>query len=111
MISDESAPSELAQTITQLWQDALCLNTINRDDNFFELGGHSLLLTQIVAQLRKQLTLDLSISAFFNAPTIAGWLDIIEATHTKAIPHVTPLKRSDYKISLTDLNTKIGQTG
>jgi acyl carrier protein len=46
-------------------------------DNFFELGGHSLLATQLLARLYKTFKIDISLRAFFEAPTVAGLASVL----------------------------------
>ena len=41
-------------------------------DNFFELGGHCLLAARLLSRVRRAFELDLSLQAFFEAPTVEG---------------------------------------
>jgi amino acid adenylation domain-containing protein/non-ribosomal peptide synthase protein (TIGR01720 family) len=59
--------SELAE----LWQNLLDVQQVGRQDNFFELGGHSLLGIQLVAQIRRDLKLELPLRALFESPVLA----------------------------------------
>jgi acyl-CoA synthetase (AMP-forming)/AMP-acid ligase II len=56
---------------------ATCAEVLRREipgvhENFFALGGDSMLATRAVARLRTLLRVDISILAFFDAPTVAG---------------------------------------
>ena len=45
---------------------------------FFNLGGHSLLAMQVLARIRQQFEVDISIRSFFDVPTIEGLAREIE---------------------------------
>jgi len=67
------APRNAAERqIAKIWQDVLKVPQISINDNFFELGGQSLLATQVTSRIREMFRLDLELSMFFKAPTIAG---------------------------------------
>ena len=63
----EVAPETLA--VMAFWRELLGADVIEPGDNFFELGGHSLLGTMVLARIREQFGVDLSIRAIFEAPT------------------------------------------
>ena len=46
------------------------LEQVGIDDNFFNLGGHSLLAIQIVLRINRQLSVNLPVSALFEAGDI-----------------------------------------
>ncbi len=58
------------ETVARLWSDVLHFDQISIHDNFFKLGGHSLLATQVVYRLRDIFQIDLSLSTFFESPTL-----------------------------------------
>jgi hypothetical protein len=65
--SAETTPETLA--VMAFWRELLGADVIEPGDNFFELGGHSLLGTMVLARIREQFGVDLSIRAIFEAPT------------------------------------------
>ncbi|HSX86564.1 MAG TPA: amino acid adenylation domain-containing protein [Pseudomonas sp.] len=78
----ELAPPRTAQerALAQVWQAVLGLQAIGIHDNFFALGGHSLLATQLVARLRRQLSIELPLRVVFEAPTIAQMAERLPAS-------------------------------
>ncbi|WP_395308390.1 amino acid adenylation domain-containing protein [Mycobacterium sp. AMU20-3851] len=64
--------SELERTLADLWEDLLGFGGVGADDPFFELGGNSLLATRLVTRVNTELGAALSITEFFESPTIAG---------------------------------------
>jgi thioesterase domain-containing protein/acyl carrier protein len=69
------------EILVQLWAELLGHEKIGTEDNFFELGGHSLLAMRLVAQVRKVLSVSLSLRFLFEEqPTIASMAAMIIAT-------------------------------
>lgn len=67
------APSSaIEQTVAEIWQESLGIESIGIQDNFFHLGGDSLLAVQIVSRLRDAFSVELSLQTLLSdAPTIA----------------------------------------
>jgi acyl transferase domain-containing protein len=63
--------NDLEEAIAAVWRKLLGIAEIGIYDNFFDLGGDSLLATQVVAQLRPVLQVEVSLRDFFDRPTIA----------------------------------------
>ena len=78
--SDYVAPrGELEHKLVLIWQDCLGFAPIGVHDNFFELGGHSLIATQLVFQIRELFPVELPLHSLFEAPTVAGLAELLEA--------------------------------
>ncbi len=73
-------PTEAA--LAEIWSLALGVNRVGVSDNFFELGGHSLMASRILAQLRREFDIDLTLREFFELPTIAELAPAIDGFHT-----------------------------
>jgi hypothetical protein len=67
--ASEFAGSAETLAVMAIWRELLGADLIEPGDNFFELGGHSLLGTMVLARIREQFGVDLSIRAIFEAPT------------------------------------------
>jgi NAD(P)-dependent dehydrogenase (short-subunit alcohol dehydrogenase family)/acyl carrier protein len=62
--------SDLETRIAAVWGDLLGIAEVGIDDNFFELGGNSLIGVQIFSRLQQALSVRLSLSLLFVAPTV-----------------------------------------
>ncbi|MEN3615158.1 amino acid adenylation domain-containing protein [Plantactinospora sp. ZYX-F-223] len=91
----ESAIAGLWRTVLDTTQD------IGVHDPFFSMGGHSLLATRLVMRVREAFDVDLPLSAFFEAPTIAGM-----AAHLVGRPErkAGVEKRAELLLMLADLS-------
>ena len=78
--SCEEAPrSALEGRLVSLWQELLGRQRLGTSDNFLQLGGHSLIALQLLARLRRQEGVDLSLDEFFETLTIGELARAIEA--------------------------------
>lgn len=66
------------QAVAALFTELLGHQQIGVDDNFFALGGHSLLAARLVALVRKDFQVDLTLLELFDNPTVAGVAAFIE---------------------------------
>jgi acyl carrier protein len=65
-----ATPTE--QALAQIWAQLLKreVQQISASSSFFELGGHSLLAVRLIAQIRAQLAVELSIHQVFELPRL-----------------------------------------
>ncbi|WP_268800676.1 non-ribosomal peptide synthase/polyketide synthase [Pseudomonas huanghezhanensis] len=83
--------------LAALWQDLLGVAKVGRQDNFFELGGHSLLGIQLVAQVRRDLRLELPLRAVFESPRLADLAQyLVTQAVAAAMPPLLPRVESDF---------------
>ena len=68
----------LEQQLANIWSSVLQIEPVGIDDDFFALGGDSLLATHVLADIHKLLLLDVEVSRFFEAPTIAEMAQHLE---------------------------------
>ena len=66
------------ELLAELWASVLTVERVGIHDNFFELGGHSLLATQLVSRVRDAFSVELSLRALFENPTVEGLAREIE---------------------------------
>jgi acyl carrier protein len=66
------------ELVREIWSEVLEIPKIGIHDDFFELGGHSLMVTQVLARLRERVQIDLPMRVIFDAPTIAGFAEVLE---------------------------------
>ncbi|WP_241833327.1 amino acid adenylation domain-containing protein [Streptomyces caatingaensis] len=66
------------QAVAAAWSRALEREVVSPDADFLALGGHSLLALGIVDDLREDLGVELSLAAFFAAPTLAEQALLVE---------------------------------
>ncbi|WP_188935627.1 non-ribosomal peptide synthetase, partial [Puia dinghuensis] len=71
-VSYEAPRDMLEQSLSETFSRLLGIDSIGINDNFFSLGGHSLLAAQLIAAIRRQWRLELSIKDIFSYPTITG---------------------------------------
>jgi acyl carrier protein len=73
------ADTPTEETIAGIWQQVLGMTRVGATDNFFALGGHSLLATQVIARVRSAFGLELPLRVLFEAPTVAGLAERVDA--------------------------------
>jgi amino acid adenylation domain-containing protein len=83
-------------TLVAIWREVLGV-AVGIEENFFAVGGHSLLATQVVARIRRDLAVELSLRTLFATPTVAGLAGEVarlQASHQAAVrPPLLPVAR------------------
>ncbi|MFF7725225.1 amino acid adenylation domain-containing protein [Streptomyces sp. NPDC008001] len=74
----------LQRAVADAWARALECEVDDPDADFLALGGHSLLALGVVDDLREDLGVELTLAAFFAAPTVAGQATAVEAALVEA---------------------------
>ena len=69
--------AEIEQIILETWEELLHQPVTDVHSNFFALGGHSLLAIRSLSQLREKLPVALSLSDFFENPTVAQQATVV----------------------------------
>ncbi|HJX28841.1 MAG TPA: condensation domain-containing protein, partial [Thermoanaerobaculia bacterium] len=88
------------ELLAGLWIQVLRRNDVGVHDNFFDLGGHSLLATQLFSRMREVFQADLPLNLLFEAPTVAGLAEKVEAALRAGAgvqaPPINPVPRQDH---------------
>jgi amino acid adenylation domain-containing protein len=58
------------EILCSLFADALGISHVSPHDSFFDFGGNSVILIQLIKRIRERLGVNLSITTFFEAPTV-----------------------------------------
>ncbi len=75
----EAPLGEMEDLVAQIWVDVLGVRRAGRHDDFFALGGHSLLVTQLLAEVRHRLDLDVAVRVVFDNPRLTDLARVLEA--------------------------------
>ncbi|RQT16294.1 non-ribosomal peptide synthetase/type I polyketide synthase [Burkholderia contaminans] len=63
---------DVRHALTRIWTECLGHERITPTDDFFALGGDSLLAGRVLVRIHERLNAELTLEAFFSAPTIDG---------------------------------------
>jgi acyl carrier protein len=84
-VGDRTMPrGRVERAVAALFTELLGHERIGVDDNFFALGGHSLLAARLVAMVRKDFHVALTLLELFDNPTVAGIAAFIEGASDAA---------------------------
>jgi amino acid adenylation domain-containing protein len=71
--------SHTEEALVGIWTELLPGARVGVNDDFFALGGHSLLATRVLVRVREALGAQLTLRDFFEAPTLSGLAERVEA--------------------------------
>jgi acyl carrier protein len=70
--------SDVERVLAAMWADTLGLDKVGAEDDFFDLNGNSLIAVQLVARIREQFQVDLTVAGLFEARTVRALAGRIE---------------------------------
>lgn len=82
------APPETPEEIrvAGIWADLLSVRRVGLHDEFFELGGNSLSAVQMAARVREATGVAINLRHFFERPTVAGLVRLLDRRPHRSLP-------------------------
>ncbi|KAL4745924.1 N-(5-amino-5-carboxypentanoyl)-L-cysteinyl-D-valine synthase [Aspergillus terricola var. indicus] len=79
---------EVEVALGKIWADVLGAHhlSISRKDNFFRLGGHSITCIQLIARIRQQLGVIISIEDVFSSRTLERMAELLQNKESNETP-------------------------
>ncbi|MGH9398363.1 MAG: non-ribosomal peptide synthetase [Terriglobia bacterium] len=92
--------------VANIWEAILGRSDIGVQTSFFELGGHSLLAAQVVSRIRQAFSVEISLRAFFEEPTVEAVAALIQQRTEGALPAglepIRRINRNAHRLAVTE---------
>lgn len=92
--------TDLQQKLHELWTRALGIDTVGADESFFHLGGTSIQAYNLIADIFRELKVDIPASTLLEAPTIADQARLIESGRGRSARSLVPIRESGPNLPL-----------
>jgi amino acid adenylation domain-containing protein len=94
--SGDAPRSWTEELLAGMFAELLGRPRVGREESFFALGGHSLLAAQAVSRIREAFGVEMTLRAFFDAPTVALLAGTVDALRAQGeAPAAPPLVRRE----------------
>jgi nonribosomal peptide synthetase DhbF len=97
---------EIHGPLKAMWLEILQLDDVDDNDSFFARGGNSLKATLLLARIKDEFAVDLSVQKFFREPSVRAVARLIATEAKMSRTHHTDLKvvpRDKYRVRLSDV--------
>lgn len=84
------------ERLAAIWADLLKVERVGMEDHFFELGGHSLKALTLLARVEKEFQIVLSLSEFFQKPTVAAMAKMLRTSKQSAYAAIERIPEAKY---------------
>lgn len=113
----KSRPSYVAprnaieEAVTRMWSETLGLGRISMHDDFFETGGKRVLASRLLHRVHESFGVELPLSIFLQAPTIAGLSEAIAANdkYPGRVEKIARILNRIERMSADDINKMVQQ--
>lgn len=82
--AENGAARPLLQRITELWEELLSLERVDREANFFELGGDSMTAIRLLRRLREEVHPEIKLGDVYAYPSVSQLSDRVERLLSEA---------------------------
>jgi phthiocerol/phenolphthiocerol synthesis type-I polyketide synthase E len=80
--------SDLERDVARVWREVLGLESVGVDDNFFDLGGDSLIAIQAMAQLKRELGMDIPVVSLYEGVSIRLLIGLVhDSQNGRSVAH------------------------
>jgi non-ribosomal peptide synthetase component F/acyl carrier protein len=101
---------EIHRRLKAIWLEALQVDDVDEEESFFARGGNSLKATLLIARIRDEFSVDLSVQNFFRKPSTRAVAQLIEAESRNAQnrqkgPDFKVVSREKYRVQLSEMES------
>ena len=82
--------SDLERDVARVWREVLGVESVGVDDNFFDLGGDSLVAIQAMAQLKRELGMDIPVVSLYEGVSIRLLIELVhDSQNGRSVTHMS----------------------